>query len=321
MRKAFTLLELVFVIVVMGILAKFGTNILVTTYSSFAASTTNNKLLANVELTLKQIPNRLQYRIKDSVISRATPNGAFTSVANVQAGHAVLEWVGYDIDGWLGNANSTNPNWSGFIDVDNTAATAPTANGLFIVSPLSNEGNISSTIAALANGSANDIGDAAIFFTGQNSDVTTDYGYAGALNSQNFAAHTLSATSAGSTFVPGDGNFTGVDVYENYKLAWTAYAISLEDFNGDGDTYSADHPTLAGTLIRDLVFYYDYQPWNGVAKGGAGNVRRQLLLQNVDTFRYQAVGETIKLQVCVNDLDALGGNDGGYSVCEEIAIF
>ena len=301
MKKGFTLLELVFVIVVMGILAKFGTNMLMTTYTSYTASTTNNKLLANTELTLKQISNRLQYRIKDSVIAR-NPGVGFSALASAAGNETVLEWIGYDIDGWLGNAASTLPTWSGFIDVDDASLG-------YLESPGTNTANVNAVIQAASPGAAGTgIAESAIFFTGANSDVQNDYGWdgAGQLANQNaVAAHRITLDANIERLIDDTGvGFAGTDVYENYKLAWTAYALSIEDDDGDGD--------------NDLVLYYDYQPWDGETYN---NASQSLLIQNVDTFKFIGVGETIKVQVCINEQDALGAGDGGYAVCEEIAIF
>ena len=309
MKKAFTFLELVFVILVMGVLANFGTNFLVQTYTSYTASTTNNKMLANVELTLKQISNRLQYRIRSSVIARN--GGAFAALPSAGGGETVIEWIGYDIDGWLGSAGLNLPTWSGFIDVDDPGAIGALS---YLESPGTNTGVANAVIQALSPGAGGTgFANSAIFFTGANSDVTTDYGWDGvAQNIQSItAAHPIRAANIGGTATQlfdataGPSTFVNTDIYENYKLAWTAYAISLEDGDGDG---TAD----------DLVLYYDYQPWEGEGFAGGSSA---LLLQNVDTFKFVGVGETIQMQVCVNDQDVLGAGDGGYSVCEEIAIF
>ncbi|MDF1880682.1 prepilin-type N-terminal cleavage/methylation domain-containing protein [Sulfurimonas sp. MAG313] len=298
MKKGFTFLELVFVIVIMGILAKFGTNILVTTYDSYSTSTTNSKIMADVELTLKQISNRLQYRIKDSVIA----GGAAQSLTAAPAGARLIEWIGYDVDGWLGDAASTNPTWSGFIDLTD-------GNIAELDSPGTSTARANTVIQALRPvGSGTHIDDVAIFFTGQNADVTTDFGwYVAALNSQNnVAAHKIQDNGAQVTkLVDNSGaTFAGTDIYENYKLSWTAYALSFTNLNANG--------------VGDLFLIYDYQPWAGetIAQG-----TQVLLLEGVQTFRFRALGETLQVQICVNNQNSLGLNDGGYSVCEEIAIF
>jgi len=307
MRRGFSLIELVFVIVVMGILARFGTNLMMTAYEAYAQSSTNNRLQNDAELTLKQIANRLQYRIKDSIIARdltlAAPNFRALSSAN-GAGFTAMEWIGYDIDGWLGlnnNAGFNSPTWSGFIDVDTPAA----VNALnYLDSNGSNTANANTVITSLrANPSTTTFNNSAIFFTGANSDIITDYGWDGLAetNQTITAAHRVDANLTQVTqLVDGMGgtsNFAGTDIYENYKLAWTAYSLAIE-----------------GT---DLVLYYDYQPWEG--ETFANNGTRVLLLQNVDTFKFAAIGDTIRVQVCVSEPNPSVG--GLYAICKETAIF
>lgn len=297
MRRGFSFLELIFVIVVIGILAKFGTNLLMTTYSAYTQNTINNRLQVDAELALKQVANRLQYRIKDSLIGRF-PAGGFSGLSSVGGGETILEWVGYDIDGWLGldnDAGFNSPTWSGFIDVNTPAAVAATT---YVESPGSDTNDADTLVHALrANGSATTFNNSAIFFTGANSDVQTDYGWAAALLNQTGAAHPVQTGATVTQLVDSIGtSFAGVDIYENYKLAWTAYAIAIEG--------------------NDLALYYDYQPWEG---DGFADGTRVLLLQNVDTFKFQAVGDMIKVQICVNEQNTLGG--GLYAICKETAIF
>jgi prepilin-type N-terminal cleavage/methylation domain-containing protein len=302
MKKAFTFIEMIFVIVIMGILAKFGSEIFRNVYLNYTLSTTNNKLQTETESAIEQIANRLQYRIKNSVIARdstgpitdfkALPSALSTDNFNV------LEWVGYDIDGWLGDDTNTTPTWSGFIDVDDFV----NANLNTLVSPASDfsaGGRVDTLIQAL---STSTIEDAAIFFTGANTDTRTDYGWdtTYAYDQNDTAAHRIRAAGTINRIEPTAGDdFTGVDVYEQYQLAWTAYALELAT---DGN----------------LTLYYNYQPWRGEAHTSGSFA---LLMQNVTTFKFQGVGDIIKLQVCVGDEDITGEGDGGYSICKEKAIF
>ena len=341
MKRAFSMIELIFVIVVIGILAKFGTNILHTVYESFTVSVVNSKLHADAELALKQLSSRLQYRIRDSVIARdlVTPQIATLSSA-AGANYTILEWVGSDIDGWLGTSRAgdgvagvntepvfNRPTWSGFIEVDNANAVASSqgaAASPYLESPGTNTVLVNNTIVAVSSlASGTTIANAAIFFTGANSNIQTDYGWNGVQNFQvTTAAHRITSGLVptqlfDATILPaaafppeqaplvvGDpSSFRNTDIYENYELAWTAYAVSVEDFDGD--------------LDDDLVMYYDYQPWQG--ENYLANGTRVLLMHNVDTFRASAIGDTMKIQICVNEENQLGG--GLYSVCKETAIF
>lgn len=65
-----------------------------------------------------------------------------------------------------------------------------------------------------------------------------------------------------------------------------------------------------------LTLYYNFQPWNGM-KYTDGN--KSVLMNNVSTFRYQAVGNLIKIQLCISDANISKG--GGYSICKEQTVF
>ena len=294
MKKGFTFIEMIFVMVIMGILAKFGAEIFRNVYLNYNQSTANNILQADTELVLQQVGNRLQYRIKDSLIGRKS-NGDFMPMNSINdSNYTTVEWVGYDIDGWLGDAASTNPTWSGFIDVGDV----PNATINSLVSPssdLSLAGRVDNVITSLSGSS---VADAAIFFTGANSNAQTDYGWDTTIppiNDQADAAAHPVGVSAVNRLVPSVDDFAGVDVYEQYKLAWTAYALELADGN--------------------LTLYYDYQPWLGESFNNASS---SVLIENVTTAKVRAIGDMINIQICVSENNITGSE---YSICKEKAIF
>ena len=220
-RRAFTMLEAIFVIVIMGIIAKFGVEFFIKAYDSYIFSNVQNRLETQTGTALEEIANRLQYRIKPSVIVRdnTNPLGSWRSLADAQNNgvETILEWVGYDIDGFRGNGN---PYWSGFIDLDDPAHTTTD-----LISPMTNTNDINTSINVLSNGTAN-VESSAIFFTGSNTDIN-GYGWGGAINDQNHTAHPIKSITTGpTTLIAKTGTtFSGEDVYEYYKLAWTAYAL------------------------------------------------------------------------------------------------
>ena len=299
MRKsAFTLLELIFVIVVIGILSKFGIELLAQAYKSFIFSSINNSLQANSAMAVETIASRLQYRIKDSVIARRL-NGTFVGLAgNTDPNIPILEWVGTDIDGFRGNAG-TAPLWSGIIDLDLSGSAA-------LVSPATDTGALNTLIGTLSN-TGSGINDAALYFVGSDSDIN-NYGWSGvALTDHNTSVmHPINSGANVDEFVSGIGgvNFSGADIYEYYQLAWTAYAVGIIDYNIGAN---------AGTNTGTLMLYYDYQPWKGESYTNGKSVK---LMDNVSTFQFRAVGSIVKIQVCVNS-DVVED----YSLCKEKTIF
>ncbi|MBU0632019.1 type II secretion system GspH family protein [bacterium] len=66
----------------------------------------------------------------------------------------------------------------------------------------------------------------------------------------------------------------------------------------------------------NLTLYYNYRPWLGETYLD-GN--KSVVMQNVDTFRFRAAGDLIKVQLCITDSNI--SRDGGYSICKEKTVF
>jgi len=296
-RFGFTLIELIFVIVIMGILSKFGIEFLAQAYNSFIFSSINNSLQAKSATAVESIASRLQYRIKDSVIARKDSGNLndFKALASSDYGKSarILEWIGSDIDGFRGDSL---PYWSGIIDLDDSNSTT-------LKSPETNTTALNTLIGILSHGSGTGINNAAIYFIGSDSDIKTGYGWNGAaLTDHNSSVmHPINSTVNIDEFksgIAGD-DFSSIDIYEYYQLSWTAYAV----------VHSAD---------GNLTLHYDYQPWEGENYTDGKSV---LLMQNVDTFRFKAIGSVVKIQVCVSSDIINGDKDGGYSLCKEKTIY
>ena len=295
-RNAFTMIELIFVIVVMGIIGKFGIEFLAQAYRGFIFSNVNSALQSKSTIAVEFIASRLQYRIKDSVIARVGTVGAPTAIGSA-SGNAftVLEWVSSDIDGYRA---TTTPNWSGIIDLD-----ASTAN--LLDSPATDTTATDNLISLLSYGGSG-VDDSALYFIGSNSDISTGYGWNGAVDTQLATMHPIKSTGDVTKFQPRVGstgatnNFTNVDVYEYYKLAWTANAI----------VYTPG-PNSLGTL----TFYYDYQPWNGETLANAKNA---VIMNGISTFQFMAIGSIMKIQVCSRTNLV---TEETYSICKEKTIF
>ena len=292
MKRAFTLLEVVIVIVIMGIMSKFGAEMMMQAYENYLFSTYQNRLQVNSEAALVQITNRLQHRIKASTIAR---NGAgFVAVGQAAgASYSVLEWIGKDIGGWYGinnGAGFNQPTWSGVIDLDRSSATQ-------LISPMTSGANVNQIIKRESSNTISSVSPYAIFFVDDTLNINTFGWNGGAVGSQqNVAAHRVRI--AGNVITSVVGNFSRVSEY--YELAYTAFAVVVDDPN-------------AG----DLSLYYNYQPWNGETYGNDGT--RVLLMENVDSFKFVSSGDMLKIQVCVDDNNIFSG--GKYAVCKEKTVY
>ena len=305
-RLGFTMIELVFVIVIMGILGKFGVEFIAQAYKNFIYANVNHKLQSDSEMAVESIASRLQFRIKDSVIGRRSDDFTkFEAPASINAplvpeDYNILEWVGSDVDGLRGD--STKPYWSGIIDLRDSNTTK-----YALKSPETNTTKIDNLIKILSP-TGKDINGSALYFVGSNSNIKTGYGWDGnALTDQNGTMHPIDRNSSNEVmFVPKNTDFGGVDVYEYYQLAWTAYAVGIDDYN------NTKHE---GTL----KIWYDYRPWIGERYDQNGT--SSVLMEHVSTFRFKAVGSVMKVQVCVKSDIIDGSSDGGYSLCKEKTVF
>ncbi|WP_324172254.1 prepilin-type N-terminal cleavage/methylation domain-containing protein [Sulfurimonas sp.] len=298
-RKAFTMMELVFVIVIMAILAKFGVEFLAQAYNNFIFSKINHELQSNSEYAVEFVSKRLQYRIKDSVIVRNTTLSTMVPLqgASKDVNATVLEWISADEDGFRGDRL---PYWSGIIDLDDS-------NENLLVSKETNTTAVSDLIKILSYGRA-DINDSAIYFIG--SSLTTNaWGYgtpstSTLITDQNHSMHPIAFVPGQRMhFVPNTGAnvFTDILIFEYYKLSWTAYAVELRNYS---DT----------TKSGDLTLWYNYRPWKG-ERYTDGN--KSIIMENVSSFQFRAISSLIKIQVCVKSL--LTNEE--YSICKEKTIF
>jgi prepilin-type N-terminal cleavage/methylation domain-containing protein len=202
MRKALTLIEVIFVIVVLGIVASIGSEIIANVYRGYIVQRAQYRASIKTELALYQIANRLRYAIPGTVM--ADNGGTLRPITEINVNTSNrLQWVGYDGDSFeaISSASDRKPGWSGLIDLDNglsaTSLTTPGSNLDLADEIISNLGG--------------DLGASEIYFPDG-----THYGVTGG------SGTTLSVSM-----------HSGDRVYERYKLAWSSYALVVEG----GDLY------------------------------------------------------------------------------------
>jgi hypothetical protein len=304
------MIEMVMVIVILGIVSMIGTDIIAKMYESYIRTQVINELQQKTELTIDQISKRLKYRIKPSTVAKNLQNTAiFKELSNdTNDIYNVLEWIGYDNEGfkgdWNGALNRYTPGWSGFIDLNATGDTNTsqvstkgstlTAAERYIDILSYGDINISSAVAT-------DQYPALIFKKLDNIEPVT-FGFDPTRNEANNTLPVRALTNDILEFVGNDRNKT---LYEQYYLAWSAYAIAPENTDNNESF--------------DLFLHYNYQPWYNERFDDTNTTRRRVLLaEDVSTFVFTQTGSTIQIKLCIQD-----GNKTGVPIvfCKEKAIF
>ncbi|MDD4505640.1 MAG: prepilin-type N-terminal cleavage/methylation domain-containing protein, partial [Sulfurospirillaceae bacterium] len=304
MKKAFTMLELVMVMVIMGIVASIGAEIIASMYSNYLRSRTINRLESQTEITLEQIAKRLQYRIKESVITRNNlGNPLSLSDSSIAAGGTfnVLEWIGASNESFLG---TPRPGWSGFIDLDSNDTNRNAVPRPTLKTSESNLTDAISTISALTNGNITltATNEAALVFKGMAYSVA-DFGWG---NPNNFDGTATIKVRTGASIdileISNDAN-PPTEITEQYTLAHTAYAIV---------------PSATNSTDFNLTLYYNYQPWLGRNYNAHG--KPSVLAEHVSLFRFRQDESILRLKLCLHDANQTGVGDL-IVVCKEKVVY
>lgn len=296
------MLELVFVIVILGIVASIASSIIVQVYESYIVQRALHRASTKAELAATQIANRLAYRISSSVIGRI-PGGTFKPIDQLQPAdsttHTALEWISYDNDSF--SAQST-PGWSGFCDVN-----APATTKTNISTPGSNLSDTSTIIGNLGGA----ITDAVVIFAGHEYSPTINY-IANCMGFDDSTCISPVSAESGTSITITDNNAKVMT--DQYKLAWSAYAVVPTQVTG---TDLIDRGFQAGAQIVDLALHYNYQPWNiGGAASYASGSSSSTLVTNVVSFRFTGKGDTVRFKICV--AESIG--DSNVTLCKEKAV-
>ena len=288
---------MIMVIVVLGIVASIGSEIILNLYNSYIRSRAVYQLEAQTELTLEQIARRLQYRIKASTIAR-TQAGAFVSLAGANNAHSILEWIGYSNESFIG---TPNPGWSGFIDLDHPQTSR--ANRTLRTHD-SNLTQVTAVMNALTNGRVT-LGaghEAALIFHAPT--AIADFGWGNVNNTDGTATLLVRQNAANAAvfdIAEPAANLPN-EISEHYYLAHSAYAIV---------------PSAFGVTNFDLILRYNYQPWlNDEFANGA----TATLAQNVSLFQFKQDDEVIRLKLCLHD-NALTGTGDRIAICKERVVY
>ncbi len=307
-KNAFTLLEVIFVIIILGIVASIGSSVIVQTFDAYIMQRSVHDAGIKTELAINQLANRLTYRMDLSLLARkpgstGTVEGkdfypARSVPLNKRETYNALEWIGYDSNSF---ESYLAPRWSGYCDLN-----SPQTKYSQIDSVGSDHTHMAKIIKHYTD-TEDGKGGALRFMTSSYGPAAYStaclYGGSG----KNGCMFPATITTDRYFTFTGDGNRTkGQMIYsEFYQYATSAFAVVPT---------KSTKIKASGLQLYDLEFYYAYQPWEDENyKDG----KHATLLKNVSVFRFRKEENSIRLKICV--VERISDTDQ-ISICKEKAV-
>lgn len=290
-KKAFTLIELILVIVILAILSLIGSNIYTNVYKNYLTSKIVDEVEDKTQLALDQIASRLSDRVKQATIGRKSSdknNIVLVYDSRLEPDHDILEWIGQSTQSRnLAGANvDSSIGWSGFLDTGIYEG----VKRILIGGRLPAAMNV---INSISRGKSQNL---AMIFQGISTTKENGYGFRGE-NPDQIMVFNMPNNGARITLAR---DYMGGEISDRYQIAHSAYAIVPENGN--------------------LYLYYDYRPWMGQTYE---NGIKSLLVENVTLFRFRGFSASgMDLKLCVNaDAEKHGVTDNRFVVCKTKVVF
>jgi len=319
MRKAFTMIELIIVIVILGIVAYIASGLIAQTFLAYNYTKTTTRSNMKVENALTLIGNRLEYALPNTIVKRksATDN-SIAPINTAPADYEVLEWVGYDGDGFgateyenNGTSFDYNPAWSGFCDIKNS-------NNQDILTPGSNLRLANTILKRLTQAKYGNKGLAgsAIFFPGNYDYYDIGYSNTSGYNSDKIAVIYNYTSRPSERHLALNSQIKRIT--EVYKLAWSAYAVVPTNCTTDTNNVRS----------CDLELRYNFRPWLNTAGniieeynilGGSHKAYHSTIINNVTVFKTYATQNRVHIKLCVRENYDIGNKKA--SICKEKVVF
>ena len=257
-KKAFTLIEMIVVIVVAGILSAGTFIALKEIYLRSAKSKAISELSQNSELVSSQVASLLYDRVPSSVIGYDTVLKTYQSIYDINTTYNVLEWIA------TAKESFEHRDYSGFVDMNASNPLTDTLN-----SPDTNISAISQTIQKKFDTTQNiyDNDLVALIFAG-----SFDSGSLALINDYNnsFGWHGGGSSLIYKIKSSSTNNLIRLkshpgEIYEKYYLVDSAYAIARgEDLN---ETLLANSCHFDLNMVKQddfnttMFLFYNYRPW------------------------------------------------------------
>lgn len=294
-RKSFTLIEMIFVIVILSIIITGGLLIAAKIYKRNLIASKFLELSFNTEQTIDKLANMLYYRVPLTAIGYNQKTGKFKYIGDITSddNFTIFEWIGYCEDIYK------DTNFSGFADLyasKKPILKALDFNASFINNVIDNKfhttTNFKNLVGIIFAGSF-DMGEESALY-----DYSNSFGWHGGkakyiyiINDYNQSSNDTNLSLKNS-----DGsNITNARIFAKFYLVDSAYAIALKK-DLEANKWNCKDYNFSDLSNNDLLLFYDYRPWKGetfCGDGGSGRV--EILSKNIAGFYIKAVNSHLEL--------------------------
>jgi hypothetical protein len=344
LKKSFTLIELIVIIVIMGILATITFNILSKVYKHYIYTKEINKLDNRLDGTLNEISSLLRNRVGNSIIATKYPSKKdeyssdsvdfkpISELVKSDTDYIVLEWIGKDYEArygmWDENQKHIQIGWSGFIDLDEATKTKDDPKEFNVTTLNSNfnivksiDRNITAALGEDIDPFENNI--TTLIFSGYdmggdlNPDVNQSFGWYFDKDRKRTAKSVFAIQNYTQNNNAVDLNITSITenndttLFARYFLVRTAYTIVPIS---DKDDYN-------------LTLYYNYQPWRkdwwNKLHGSGNEANNTLILNHVTQFRFKKDENSnmFRIYLCVRSTFVDMNSTNKLEICKEKVVF
>ncbi len=295
MRGAFTLIEMIFVIVIAAVLSVGSFKAMQALFVRSAQAKAIGDLTLRSQIVLDQLNALLYNRIPNSVIGY-TPGDICEPIAQLSVSRPVLEWLGTMDDDLL------QRRYDGFVNMGESNRTTATLATPHIDATLN-----AATLNLIFSGSLDDGSDESFSACGG------AFGWHGQQSRLSFDV------AIGTDTVRITDTVQPQFIYEKFYLSDTAYAVAR-----GADVSNLSNCSYDTSLLKDvantLFLFYNYRPFQGetfCADGGVGNV--VVLAEDVSAFRAENVNDAIVLSIDMNR--SIRGSHATVHITKQKAVF
>ncbi len=287
MRRGFTLIEIVLVLVVLAILSAGTFKAIEAIYTRSAQAKAMTDLSLQSQIVLDQLSILLYNRIPNSVIGY-TPGDICEPINDLSTPRPVLEWLAMADDELL------RGDYDGFVDMNASSKATYTLSTPHTLAWANSDIN-------LIFGSLEEI-----------SACNGSFGWHGAASDLSFDV------SVGVDNIVITDAIKPEFIYEKYYLTKTAYALARGE---DVDLTSSCITDLNMSVDANTLFlFYDYQPYKGESFcGDGGSGKAAVLAQNVSAITAQSTNNVIRLGIEMQQ--NIRGRTCGVHISKQKAVF